>query len=274
MAYLPGDVLISAAFVSYVGAFNRVYRNKLMDEKFLPYIDQHQILRSENADPVLLLADPAVIAGWANDLLPADRVSTENGCLVTTCARWPLLIDPQLQGIVWVKTKEQKNNLLVTRLGVKGMLDKMERCIENGEPVLIENLDETVDAVLGPIVGRQFFKKNRKLNVKLGDKEVEVSPNFKLFLHTKLMNPHYPPEIQAETTLVNFTVTEDGLEDQLLARVVRKERPDLEETKAALMKQQNEFKIKLKEIEDSLLYQLATAEGDLTENIELIENLE
>merc|ERR1712054_200979 len=69
-------------------------------------------------------------------------------------------------------------------------------------------------------------------------------------------------------------VTEDGLEDQLLARVVRKERPDLEDTKAALMKSQNEFKIKLKEIEDSLLYQLATAEGDLTENIELIENLE
>lgn len=274
MSYLPGDVLVSAAFVSYVGAFNNVFRAELMNEKFLPYIDENSILRSENSDPVSLLADPAAIAGWANDLLPADRVSIENGCLVTTCARWPLLIDPQLQGIVWIKTKEAKNSLLITRLGQKGMLDKMERCIENGEPVLIENIEETVDAVLGPIVGRQFFKKNRKLNVKLGDKEVEVSPNFKLFLHTKLMNPHYPPEIQAETTLVNFTVTEDGLEDQLLARVVRKERPDLEDTKSELMRQQNEFKIKLKEIEDSLLYQLATAEGDLTENIELIENLE
>merc|ERR1712196_323783 len=98
--------------------------------------------------------------------------------------------------------------------------------------------------------------------------------SFMLYLHTKLANPHFPPEIQAETTLVNFTVTEDGLEDQLLARVVKKERPDLEEKKAELMQQQNQFKIKLKEIEDSLLYQLATAEGDLTENIELIENLE
>jgi len=274
MLYLPGDVLVSAAFVSYVGAFNNVFRGELMNDKFIPYIDGANILRSSNADPVSLLADPAMIAGWANDLLPADRVSIENGCLVTSCARWPLMIDPQLQGIVWIKTKEAKNNLLITRLGQKGMLDRLERCIENGEPVLIENIEETVDAVLGPIVGRQFFKKNRKLNVKLGDKEVEVSPNFKLFMHTKLMNPHYPPEIQAETTLVNFTVTEDGLEDQLLARVVRKERPDLEDTKAALMKQQNEFKIKLKEIEDSLLFQLATAEGDLTENIELIENLE
>merc|ERR1719163_31812 len=131
-----------------------------------------------------------------------------------------------------------------------------------------------MEAAMLPIVGRQYLRRGRKILVKMGDKEVEVHKNFKLVLHTKLSNPHYPPEIQAETTLVNFTVTEAGLEDQLLARVVKKERPDLEEQKAALIKQQNEFKIKLKEIEDSLLYQPATAEGDLTENVELIENLE
>jgi hypothetical protein len=44
--------------------------------------------------------------------------------------------------------------------------------------------------------------------VKLGDKDVEYNKSFRLFLHTKLSNPHYPPEIQAETTLINFTVTE------------------------------------------------------------------
>jgi len=271
---LPGDVLVSAAFVSYVGAFNNVFRKELMDDHFMPYITEYNIPRSEVADPVKLLTDDARIATWSNDGLPTDPLSIENGCLVTTCVRWPLLIDPQMQGIVWIKTSQEKNNLLVTRLGVKGMLDRMERCIENGDAVLIENLQETVDAVLGPIIGRQFFKKNRNLYVKLGEKEVEVHKDFRLFLHTKLSNPHFPPEIQAETTLVNFTVTEDGLEDQLLARVVKKERPDLEQQKADLMRQQNEFKIKLKEIEDSLLFQLATAEGDLTENIELIENLE
>jgi hypothetical protein len=31
------------------------------------------------------------------------------------------------------------------------------------------------------------------------------------YLHTKLSNPHYPPEVQAETALINFTVTEAGL---------------------------------------------------------------
>lgn len=65
----------------------------------------------------------------------------------------------------------------------------------------------------------------------MGDKEVEYHPEFRLILHTKLANPHYKPEMQAQTTLINFTVTREGLEDQLLADVVRKERPDLEETK-------------------------------------------
>merc|ERR1712036_125723 len=114
---------------------------------------------------------------------------------------------------------------------------------------------------MGPIVGRQFFKKNRKLNVKLGDKEVEVHKEFKLFLHTKLSNPHFPPEIQAECTIINFSVTEDGLEDQLLSLVVKLERPDLASSKENLIKQQNEHKIKLKELEGGLLKQLSEAEG-------------
>lgn len=93
-------------------------------------------------------------------------------------------------------------------------------------------------------------------------------------MHTQLSNPHYPPEIQAEATLINFTVTEEGLSDQLLALVVGRERPDLAQKKVELIQQQNQFKIKLKELEDELLYKLANAQGDILEDIALIENLE
>lgn len=69
---------------------------------------------------------------------------------------------------------------------------------------------------------------SRNRYIRIGDKECEFSPHFRLILHTKLASPHYQPELQAQCTLINFTVTRDGLEDQLLAAVVSMERPDLE----------------------------------------------
>lgn len=110
--------------------------------------------------------------------------------------------------------------------------------------------------------------------IKIGDKEVEYNSNFRLILHTKLANPHYKPEMQAQTTLINFTVTRHGLEDQLLAEVVKAERPDLEDLKAELTKQQNDFKIMLKKLEDDLLSRLSSAGENILGDTALVENLE
>lgn len=69
-------------------------------------------------------------------------------------------------------------------------------------------------------------------------------------------------------------VTEEGLEDQLLAIVLRLERPDLAKLREELIEQQTSFMITLAELEKSLLKQLSEAEGDILENVTLIENLE
>ena len=79
--------------------------------------------------------------------------------------------------------------LFVVRLGQKNYLDVIERAIIAGDTVLIENIDESVDPVLDPVVGRNTIKKGRA--VRLGDREVEYNPKFRLILHTKLANPHY-----------------------------------------------------------------------------------
>jgi dynein heavy chain len=101
-----------------------------------------------------------------------------------------------------------------------------------------------VDAVLDPLLGRNLIKRGRA--VRIGDKEMDYNSKFRLILHTKLANPHYKPEMQAQTTIINFTVTRDGLEEQLLAEVVKAERPDLEKLRSELTKQQNDFKITVK----------------------------
>lgn len=135
-------------------------------------------------------------------------------------------------------------------------------------------MDESIDAILMPVIARSFIKKGKNKILKFASKDLTLHNNFRLFLHTKLSNPHYPPEVQAEATLINFTVTEDGLGDQLLYLIVQRERPDLAAKKIELITQQNDFKIKLKELEDELLYKLANAKGDFLDDIALIENLE
>lgn len=84
--------------------------------------------------------------------------------------------------------------MTVVRLGHKNYLDVMERAVSMGETVLLENIEESVDPVLDPIIGRNTIKKGRA--VKIGDKEVEYNPSFRLILQTKLANPHYKPEMQ------------------------------------------------------------------------------
>ena len=271
---LVGDVLISSSFVSYVGAFTKKYRDQLIKETFLNYLIGRKIPMSPNPNPLNMLTDEATIAKWNNQKLPADSVSIENGTILTSTERWPLIIDPQLQGIAWLLEKEKENHLQVTRLSYKSMIRTMEQSIDMGYSVILENIEESIDAVLQPVVARNFIRRGKTKLLKLGDKEINWSPKFKLIIHTKLSNPHYPPEIQAETVLINFTVTQDGLEDQLLNLVVKKERPDLAKQKEELIQQQNTFKIKLKELEEDLLFRLTNAKGDILEDVELIENLE
>lgn len=270
---LPGDVLLITAFISYVGCFTKTYRLDLMDNYWLPFLKglKHPIPTSEGLDPLTLLIDDADVATWNNQGLPGDRMSTENATILTRCERWPLMIDPQLQGIKWIKSKYGAN-LKTVRLGGKGYLDIIENAVQSGDTVLIENIGESMDPVLDALLGRNTIKKGRA--IKMGDKEVEYHKDFRLILQTKLANPHYKPEMQAQTTLINFTVTIDGLEDQLLAAVVSKERPDLEKMKSDLTRQQNEFKITLKELEDNLLARLSAAEGNFLGDYALVENLE
>merc|ERR1719247_389610 len=251
-----------------------------MDTQFIPFLMKaaggESVPMTENCTAVGVLCNAAEIASWQGQKLPADVVSTENGAILSNTARWPLMIDPQLQGIAWIREKESgtDRDLAITRLGQKDTVRKMERAVENGLSVLIENMGESIDAVLTPIIQRAKTKKGHKYYVKMGDSEVEFHPDFRLFLHTKLGNPHFPPEIQAECALINFTVTILGLEDQLLVQVVRKERFDLAEESERLVVEDRGFKIKIKELEDMILYKLATAEGDITEDVELIEGLE
>ena len=79
---------------------------------------QPSIPMTENLDVLSLLTDAASIAQWCNENLPSDQMSIKNATILTNAERWPLMIDPQLQGIKWIKTRVGEH-LKVVRLGTK-----------------------------------------------------------------------------------------------------------------------------------------------------------
>ena len=172
---------------------------------------------------------------------------------------------------------ETKKMIKMTKIGFRDIVHQKYREEITGSG---EEDDGRVYTILAVIRSPSFVvgstRQLRRVHLKKNEDETKqlVWNNFKLFLHTKLSNPHYPPEIQAEAALVNFSVTEDGLEDQLLTMVVEQERPDLASQRLELISQQNGFLIKMQQLEDDILFRLSTAKGDLTTNVELIEGLE
>lgn len=105
----------------------------------------------------------------------------------------------------------------------------------------------------------------------IAGEEVSYDEKFRLFLQTKLSNPHYKPEIAAQCTLINFIVTEEGLEEQLLAFVVNKEKPELEEQRTSLVRSSNEYMVNLNDLENELLVKLSNARDDILSDVSLIE---
>ena len=88
-------------------------------------------------------------------------------------------------------------------------------CIYNGNPLLIEDIKETIDPAIDPILLHQeFIGDDGTKQIKLDKEEpYPYGKNFKLFMTTKMPNPHYPPEVCIKVTLINFTVTSQGLEE-------------------------------------------------------------
>uniref|UniRef100_A0AAQ5XW12 EF-hand domain-containing protein n=1 Tax=Amphiprion ocellaris TaxID=80972 RepID=A0AAQ5XW12_AMPOC len=255
---LTGDILISAGIVAYLGAFTSTYRQEWMNlciSRKIPCSSSMSLMNS--------LGDPVKIRAWTIAGLPSDSFSIDNGIIIS---RWPLMIDPQGQANKWVKNMEKANSLHIIKLSDADFVRTLENCIQFGTPVLLENVGEELDPILEPLLLRQTFKQGGAICIRLGDSTIEYAPDFRFYITTKLRNPHYLPETSVKVTLLNFMITPEGIQDQLLGIVVARERPDLEEEKQALILQGAENKRKLKEIEDKILEVLSSSEGNILED--------
>ncbi|TMS18883.1 Dynein heavy chain 1, axonemal [Larimichthys crocea] len=269
---VAGDVLLSGAYIAYLGPFTGEYR-AAMAEEWLHCFKELSVPHTNEPNLISTLGDPVKIRSWQISGLPKDNLSVENGVIAQYSLRWPLFVDPQGQANTWIKNMERDNRLETIKLSDLDFLRSLENAICFGKPCLLENVGEELDPALEPVLLKQTYKHQGNTVLKLGDSVIPYHKDFKMYITTKLPNPHYSPEVSTNVTLINFTLSPSGLEDQLLGQVVAEERPDLEEAKNHLIISNAKMKQELKEIEDEILFRLSSTEGNPVDDEELIQVL-
>merc|ERR1719473_2519205 len=137
--------------------------------------------------------------------------------------RWPLMIDPQGQANRWIKNMYPDDELKVLKQNQATFVRVVESSVQFGRPVLLENVPEAIDPVLDNLLAKAVVTVGGISTIKIGDNSVEYHEKFKLYITTKMRNPHYPPETCVKVNLLNFMATEEGLQDQMLGILVAKE---------------------------------------------------
>ncbi|KPI87221.1 putative dynein heavy chain [Leptomonas seymouri] len=268
-----GTMALAAGAVAYLGPFTSTYRGRLLRAWYDKCVELGLPV-GQTEFQLSSIMDPVRIRTWSQQGLPPDHFSVENGVVVSKSHRWCLCIDPQGQAVNWIRSMERDNSLRVVKLTDANYMRTLENAIRVGLPVLIENVGESLDAVLDPVLLRQTYHSQGRLLIKLGDNEIDYDPNFRLYMTTKLSNPLFLPELQIKVTVVNFTVTQTGLENQLLADVVRVEMAELEQRADQTVLDIAHGKDELKSLEDKILHLLGSSTGNILDNEQLVNTLQ
>lgn len=271
---LVGDIIVSSGVIAYLGVFSSEYRASAV-ENWVSLMKSFEIQSSEKFSLQYVLGNDVKIQKWLIQELPQEDLSIDNAIIMDNSDRWPLMIDPQMQGNNWIKAMEKASNLATIKptMDVKNVSRTLENNIAFGNPILLEDAGESFDPLLEPLLGKQIEKKRNQWTIKIGENNIEYDPKFKFYVTTKLSKPHYPPEVCVKVTMLNFMVTEEGLQDQMLNQVVTHEDPkNMEKRHHIIIQQAENTRIKA-ELEDKILNQIATVKN-LLEDDELIVTLD
>jgi dynein heavy chain len=274
---LIGDVGCVCAFVVYCGPFNSEFREKLYAQ-FMADTKKRSVPSHDKIDKVAFLVDQGTIGEWALEGLPSDDLSIQNAIMVTRSSRFPLMVDPQGQANRWIKSREKerigdKQHMCLTTLSAKNLKDQIEFTMGEGLCLIIENVENEVDPMLDPVMDKAIIKKGKNLYINVSDQNMDFKEVFSLYFTSRLPNPHFSPELSARTTVIDFTVTMKGLEDQLLGKLIGMEMKSLEDTLAQLSEEVTSNTKSLQLLDKQLLDRLSNSQGNLLEDTELIEVL-
>lgn len=272
MGTLAGNVLLSAAFLTYAGCYDQNYREQLW-QWWSDHLESAGIAYKSDLSFIEYLSTADERLQWQAESLPSDHLSVENAIMLQRFNRYPLVIDPTGQAVAFLATHYQGRKIATTSFLDEAFLKNLESALRFGTALLIQDV-ERLDPILNPILNRELRRTGGRVLVRLGSQDIDFSPSFTLFLSTRDSSIDFTPDISSRVTFANFTMTRASLQSQSLTQVLRAERPDTEEKRSDLLKLQGEYQTKLQRLERALLQALSESSGNILDDENVIDTLE
>lgn len=207
---------------------------------------------------------------WKTKGLPADQLSLENGSILFTSCHAPLIIDRSGQVSLFLSKFLEKSETF--KAAQPDLMTQIELAIRFGKTIIIDDIVE-FDSALIPILRKDLSSQGPRQVISFGGKSIDFNPDFKIYFCTRDEKVDIRPNSYVQLNIVNFTTTISALSAQLLDVAIHLEKPELEERSSSLLRDAELKKLELEGLEQLLLQQLASSQGNLLENTALLDSL-
>lgn len=267
---LSKEVMLAAAFAAFCGKFPEDERKRLMSI-WLPIL--HLPSDAQFSMPHFLFTESELLT--LRGPLSGDALSIENAVIITNSFSVPLIIDPTAQSLDWLYNYFNSRNIQAKILprSHERFTSELTTAVKFGKVLIISEID-SIDGVLIPLIRKDLIFSGSRPAIRVGDREVVYHEDFKLFLVTREPQPQIHLTAASHVSIVNFSVTRSGLESTLLSVTLEKEQPEVQSERSKYIKQEEEMKTNLSNLEINLLKTLVESDGsDILNNTELIRTL-
>ena len=223
---LLGNIVLVTTSMFYLAAFPEI--NRIQSKKIIEQIlNKWKIAFSTDEFRQSMFVKDTDILQWELLGLPNVNYYISNALLLKISPRWPFLIDPTNQTVLWVQKLMTKRNIISIDSHDTSIVTKVERAVEEGTPILIENVLDEMDSNLYKLIRREYFYDEDKVKkVDIGGKIITVHTNFQMIFSSASEEIKFPSFFQTNLLLINCLSTVDGTIDSLRRMVMAKERPD------------------------------------------------
>ena len=263
--HLLSRTLLAASYVSFLGSIKQSERY-LVVNNWRSTIDFQ-----EDFSISTFLSDENQQIAWRHQGLLTDDLSIGNAIILQNTPLCPLIIDPNGNASFWLQNNFDGKKFEVVYSYNDNFVTLLELSVRFGKKMIILDIID-VPLILYPLIKGEIYISGSKSYVYVGEKQMDIHPDFKLYLISKIPLP-VKVDIHSYLCVVNFSFTLSGLTSLLLTITITKEIPELEIQKSNSLLTEENLKTDIYSLENSLLNDLSTSDGNLVENVKLLASL-